>query len=1113
MVPNNLSCVTHNIQGLNPIKAARLFNLSNTIYSHSIVALTEVHRSHFKCRNSDLSTRHSIFNLPGAARTGGLTVLVPSLIRSSHIDSYSAADCRAQVLATGLELSVGSVLLLTAYWSPTASAASLDAAVAFIDRVLTRHPARFILLVGDFNTASAHSRRLATLSNDHALSDAAGHAGAVRPTYLPAQTRPDRLLISDVSLIHSITYPNAHLTVHDHIPVSLSLNVPLQLPIVDPRAPVLQPVFNWPKANWEAFDVVLPTLLAPLADGPRHDIAPLLAADLFWHQLEEAVAESCRCSMPLRHTDLKNHWWGLDPNLPFLHARFRRAFNRLRRRRNDPVRQSMLAEARKDFRLAVAAAKREEWRRFAERVNVSPTAAKTFFDYIRKRPKSQQIPLVPGQAAAVGPSDQLDNVATHLADNLFVPNAADPQFDQTERAAAELDHRLSLLTDAGPDSISAEDLDASLARMARKLRTTPGPDGLPAAAFVRDCAALRHSLLQLFQHCYRFSIVPTHFKIARSFLLPKKSDVDLSQIGNFRTIMVTAVGSRLYEAILLKKLKAMLPAHAISPLQAAYQPKHSTYDHLAGLLARVGAALHRLRTRPQDNRDLFYPCAFLDVSAAFDRIDHRLLVLKLSRLGLPDQMLRTVRSYLLDRQFYLGLSDGTCSLLHPLRAGVPQGSLLAPLLFVLYFDIHTVVNGEVSPLTYADDVALAPDPSLSASRASGALLYACHNLSLWAREWKMIFGRSKSKIVPFSIHQWHIFHRKFTDIKLTNFSLDYTTSYVYLGLAVHFLLQWNIQFNRTLARINASCNAIASLVRNHGSPPLSVIRQLILAVPYAQISYGLAFWQPSKEQTLQLNSRVTLPIRILLHLPKKSFRLTLLADNNLLPVDIMRLALLASLQLRPGVLFAANLPVCDQLLALRPRFPLLAPAVPPNYESGIFTDVSLGSASRHAAATLNLPHPQAIARSDAKLRLKQAAASKALDVLRTHKWGRIFSEQLVNPRVTSPLPAFVFEDSRFTACLRARLRTGYSYLGYSTVRRHIIDLVDARCQVCPGAQLETARHLIFHCASTARLRYRFAVLFSSVVTNDLEPFLGRSRPDLRGATGAFLRALHALRLI
>ena len=108
---------------------------------------------------------------------------------------------------------------------------------------------------------------------------------------------------------------------------------------------------------------------------------------------------------------------------------------------------------------------------------------------------------------------------------------------------------------------------------------------------------------------------------------------------------------------------------------------------------------------------------FLDVSSAFDKVWHNGLLAKLAQIGLKDIFLNTVRSYLSDRK-QIVVVDGVKSDILEVKSGVPQGSRLGPLLFIIYMnDIISDIESDI--LIFADDTSLmasGPDPAITAAQ-------------------------------------------------------------------------------------------------------------------------------------------------------------------------------------------------------------------------------------------------------------------------------------------------------------------------------------------------------------------------------------------------------------
>ena len=137
---------------------------------------------------------------------------------------------------------------------------------------------------------------------------------------------------------------------------------------------------------------------------------------------------------------------------------------------------------------------------------------------------------------------------------------------------------------------------------------------------------------------------------------------------------------------------------------------------------------------------------YLDISKAFDLVWHDGLLFKLKSIGIRDPLLAWFKSYLSDRKQRV-IIDGQSSEWTSVKAGVPQGSVLGPLLFLIYINDITQ-NIKSDCLLYADDTSLfdvVEDPALSFSKLSNDL----NSIEEWALKWLVTINPSKTKCMTF----------------------------------------------------------------------------------------------------------------------------------------------------------------------------------------------------------------------------------------------------------------------------------------------------------------------------------------------------------------------------
>ena len=219
----------------------------------------------------------------------------------------------------------------------------------------------------------------------------------------------------------------------------------------------------------------------------------------------------------------------------------------------------------------------------------------------------------------------------------------------------------------------------------------PGPDGISATVLKMAKKPIARMLCKIMKKSLSSGNIPSILK--HSFIIPIHKGGSLSEPANFRPISLTSHIMKTMERVMRLSLINFLEYHKkLDPRQHGSRAQRST---LSQLLQHHDDILKALEDG--DNLD----CIYLDFSKAYDKVDHGILLHKLKQLGISGSIGRWIRNFLIERSQQV-MVKGRKSEEFPLVSGVPQGSVLGPLLFLIFIgDISEGVTASI--LVYVDD--------------------------------------------------------------------------------------------------------------------------------------------------------------------------------------------------------------------------------------------------------------------------------------------------------------------------------------------------------------------------------------------------------------------------
>lgn len=384
-----------------------------------------------------------------------------------------------------------------------------------------------------------------------------------------------------------------------------------------------------------------------------------------------------------------------------------------------------------------------------------------------------------------------------------------------------------------------------------KTNKAPGPDNIPSLILKTNASVFSNILSESFNKIISTGQYPECLKLAKVSPIFKSGDPCL--LDNYRPISTLSVFSKVFEVLLVNRLLNFFGRHnLLYKFQYGFRQSCSTETALVELVDFI--------TKEVDCKKIV-GALFIDLKKAFDTLDHDILLAKLNSYGVRGVANNLLRSYLSERKQYVYINHHK-SAIEQISTGVPQGSNIGPLLFLIYINDLGNLRLNGTPRLFADDTALFyPDISpttvidhINQDLEKLKIFFASNLLSLNINKTKYMIFQSPRKSLP--IHD---------DPKLGDIIIDKVDSFKYLGLHLDSKFSWEIHIKHVERKVATLCGVLS---RVSCFVPQHVLLKFYHAHIHSQLQYVVIVWgRACRSKLLRLQTLQNRCLKIIFKLP------------------------------------------------------------------------------------------------------------------------------------------------------------------------------------------------------------------------------------------------------
>ena len=776
-----------------------------------IICGTESHLNDSISSNEIFPNGYEIFRKDRDLHGGGVFIAVSNKYIASSLPEL---DTNCELIWINLQCKGARPLYICTFYRPPKSDFEVLEALGKSLGDLNQHKSLpNIVLAGDFNlpdilweSSSINTNRIYSSGLSYHMMDIANDNYLTQLVTEP--TRDDNILdlifTTTPDLIDSVQVRPG---MSDHYAVTAEINMRAKYNLQKPRSVYLYKRANWDKIKDDLHEFQHTFLASTPYDNPVNDN---------WQNLKSAIMDSVKINIPTKSLKTQH-------NLPWFNQDLKRAVRKKKRlykkakRTNDTKHWKDFKVFRKLVKIKLAEAHDNYVKDLLDTsLHEKP---KRFWSYIKSRKLDHMgIPTLKKDGNLITTNEDKANLLSENFQRVFttedlsnIPNMGDSNIPNISPINFNLNGILKLLKGLN-------------------VKKACGPDQIPIRVMKYAAQEIAPVMEVIFNQSLNSGILPDDWLTANVtpiFKKGKKSDP-----CNYRPVSLTSVSCKIMEHILYSQIMGHLDENSILvKFQHGFRTQHSCESQLIITLNDL--------TKNMDNNtqtDLF----ILDFAKAFDTVPHERLLEKLHYYGIRGKIHLWIRTWLKQRTQTTvvgGVGSGSA----PVSSGVPQGTVLGPLMFLLYInDIGENIKSNIK--LFADDCLLYR--SINSEDDTESLQEDLNHLIRWSDKWQMSFNSTKCYELKVTRKTNPIAY----NYNINGVALKPVEEHPYLGVHLAKDLKWNVHVAKTAKKANSTLGFIR---RNLGKCSQDVKERAYNALVRPHMEYATAAWDPYTKKNIE----------------------------------------------------------------------------------------------------------------------------------------------------------------------------------------------------------------------------------------------------------------------